>query len=253
MRKTARPRAAREPRSRPGSSPNSDVREILAALERKASKKVRQEALTKYGITAPKAFGVPVGTIRAIAKPYGRDHELALALWKTGWYEARMACAFLGDPARISPAEMDRWMREFDNWAIADTLCFHLFDRTPHAWNKVAAWSQQRGEQQKRAAFALLASLALHDRSSPDAPFRKCLPLIERAASDERNFVKKAVSWALRGVGGRSAALHAKSVALARRLADSDQPAARWVGKDVLRDLSRPLVRKRLAKRASKR
>jgi 3-methyladenine DNA glycosylase AlkD len=150
-----------------------------------------------------------------------------------------MLTAFVEEPERVTAAQMDRWCRDFDNWAIGDTLCFKLFDQTPHAWAKVAQWSKKRDEQQKRAGFALLASLAGHDRNASDAQFLESLALVEGAANDERNFVKKGVSWALRRIGRRNAKLRAASIALARRLAASDDAAARWVGKDALRDLSR--------------
>ena len=158
-----------------------------------------------------------------------------------------MLTSFVDEPARVTPAQMDRWCRDFDNWGICDTVCFHLFDRTPHAWAKVAQWSDQPGEFVKRAAFALLASLAGHDKSASDEEFLATLPLIERAATDERNFVKKGVSWALRRIGRRNAALNAASVTLARRLADSPQAAARWVGKDALRDITSAAVMRSLA------
>jgi 3-methyladenine DNA glycosylase AlkD len=144
---------------------------------------------------------------------------------------------------------MDRWCRDFDNWGICDTVCFHLFDRTPHAWAKVAQWHDQQAEFVKRAAFALIASLAGHDKSSGDEPFVESLRFIERAATDERNFVKKGVSWALRGVGRRNAALHAAALAVARRLAATPEAAARWVGKDPIRDLTKPAVARRFAAR----
>ena len=147
--------------------------------------------------------------------------------------------------------QMDRWCRGFDNWAICDTLCMHLFDRTPHAFAMVQKWSTRRPEFEKRAAFALLASLALHDKAGADAPYLKSLSWIERAATDERNFVKKAVNMALRAVGKRNAALHAAAVAAARRLADATDATARWVGKDALRELTGASVMRRLgAKRA---
>jgi len=142
---------------------------------------------------------------------------------------------------------MDRWCHDFDNWGICDTVCFHLFDRTPHAWGKVAQWSDQPGEFVKRAAFALLASLAGHDKSAGDEAFLATLPLIERAATDERNFVKKGVSWALRRIGRRNAALNAASVIVAGRLAESPLAAASWVGKDALRDITSPAVMRSLA------
>jgi len=224
------------------------VRAVLAKLERQGSRRNR-EGMARYGIVAEKVFGVSVGTLRSLGKELGRDHELALALWDSGWYEARMLTAFVDDPDRVTPAQMDRWCRDFDNWAICDALCFHLFDKTPHAFAKVAQWAKRKDEFEKRAAFALLASVAAHDKSAPEEAFVRCLPLVERAASDERNFVKKGVSWALRGIGHRTPALHAAAIALAQRLAASAEPAARWVGKDTLRDLQRPLVLRKVAAR----
>jgi len=228
------------------------VREALAWLERRGSKRTREEMLTRYGITAPNAFGVSVSAIQQLAKRLGRDHDLAAALWDTGWYEARMLAAYVDDPARVTAAQMDRWARDFDNWGICDTVCFVLFDRTPHAWRKVTQWSGRRDEFVKRAAFALLASLALHDKRTGDEPFLRSLRLVERGASDERNFVRKGVSWALRATGRRNRALNDAAVALARRLAESSEAAARWVGKDALRELTSPAVRRRLEAMSSR-
>lgn len=225
------------------------VREALRWLERHGSRRTRDQMLTRYGITAPKAYGAPVGMIQRLGKQLGLDHELAAALWKTGWYEARMLTAFVEDPAQVTAAQMDRWARDFDNWAIVDTLCFKLFDQTPHAWTKVGQWSRRREEFVKRAGFALLACLALHDKRSGDKPFLGSLRLIERAASDERNFVRKAVSWALRAIGRRSRVLNAGAAGTARRLADSTNPAARSTGKEALRELTNPKVQRRLAAR----
>lgn len=203
--------------------------------------------MARYAISSEKVFGVSVGVLRAYAKRIGRDHALAAALWETGWHEARMLAAFVDDPGRVTPAQMDRWCRDFDNWAICDTVCFHLFDETPHAFRKVAEWSTRRGEFVKRAAFALLASLALHDENAPDEQFLQFLPAIERGAADERNFVKKGVSWALRAVGRRSRALNAAAIQVARRLS-TDEGAPGWVGRDSLRELTSPVVRKSLEK-----
>ena len=225
----------------------SVVRQAVDWLKRRGTKRNR-DGMARYGIVAPKMFGVSVATIQQLGKRLGRDHELAVALWKTGWYEARMLTAFIAEPARVRSAQMDRWARDFDNWAICDTLCFHLFDRTPHAWRKVTQWSRRREEFVRRAAFALLASLALHDRKTIDARFKRALPLIERAAVDERNFVKKGVSWALRSIGRRSRGLHTAAVASARRLAASTKPSARWIGKDALREMTSAAVRKRPAR-----
>lgn len=215
------------------------VREALTWLERRGTKRNR-DGMARYAIVADKVFGVSVADIRQLSKRLGRDHELAAALWESSWYEARMLTAFVEEPTRVTPAQMDRWARDFDNWAICDHLCFHLFDRTPHAWRKIEQWSTRREEFVKRAAFALLASVALHDKRAADAPFRDSLRLIEQGASDPRNFVKKGVSWALRSIGRRNGTLKAVAIDLARRLAESSEPAERWVGKDVLRDLTRP-------------
>ena len=226
---------------------SEQVREALGWLERHGSQRVREEMATRYGIITPRAFGVPVGMIQRLAKRLGRDHELAAALWETGWYEARMLTSFTDEPARVTSAQMDRWARDFDNWGICDTVCLHLFDRTPHAWRKIEPWSRSRDEFVKRAAFALVAGLGLHDKHAGDEPFLRALVLVERGASDERNFVKKGVSWALRVVGRRNRVLNDASVTLARRLAESSEPAARWVGKNAFRELTGPVVRRRLA------
>jgi 3-methyladenine DNA glycosylase AlkD len=222
-----------------------NAKQVLAWLKARGSKRSR-DGMARYGIVAPKVFGVSVGTLRALGKKLGRDHALAEDLWKTGWYEARMLASFVDDPAAVTPAQMDRWCRDFDNWAICDTICFHLFDKTPHAWTKLKLWAGRRDEFGKRAAFALLASLSVHDKKAPDAPFTAGLHLIERAAPDDRNFVKKAVNWALRSIGKRNRALNAAAVALSQKLAASSLAAARWIGKDALRELTSPAIQRRL-------
>jgi 3-methyladenine DNA glycosylase AlkD len=215
-----------------------DVQAVLASLERVSSAKVREDMSTRYGIHTKKAFGVMMRDMQKVAKSIGVNHELALALWDTGWYEARMVASMVDDPAKVTAAQMDRWCKSFDNWAICDTVCFKLFDRTPHAWAKVTQWSSKRDEFVKRTAFALLWALSMHDRRSGDAPFLRGLALIERAADDERNFVKKAVNMALRAVGKRNPALKKAAVAVAQRLAGSQDATARWVGKDAIRELA---------------
>jgi 3-methyladenine DNA glycosylase AlkD len=224
---------------------NARVRETLALLERKGTK-ANRDGLARYGIVAPRSFGVSVGTLKAIGKQMGRDHELALALWKTGWYDARMLVPFIDDPAKVTPAQMDRWAKDFDNWAVCDALCFHLFDKTPHAWQKINQWSRRREEFVKRAAFALIAGVALHDKKAPDAPFLRALRLIEREASDDRNFVKKGISWALRVVGRRNPALNKAAVTVSKRLVASPARAAAWIGRDAFRELTSPMVQRRL-------
>jgi 3-methyladenine DNA glycosylase AlkD len=225
-----------------------EVQVALSTLKRMSTKR-DHENLARFGITASKAFGVSMANIQVLAKRLGRSHELAIALWDTGWYEARMLTSFVDEPARVTPSQMDRWCRDFDNWGICDTVCFHLFDRTPHAWTKVAQWHDKRAEFVKRGAFALLASLALHDKRTGDEPFLESLALIERGATDDRNFVKKGVSWALRGIGRRNAALNTAAVRVARRLSASPEPGARWVGRDALKELTSAALVRRLAGR----
>ena len=174
-----------------------------------------------------------MAAMQRIAKPLAPDHALAAALWDTGWYEARTVACLIDDPARVTPAQMDRWRADFDNWAIVDTACFKLFDRVPGAAAMVEPWAALNDEFGRRAGFALLACLALHGR---DADFPRGLALIEAAATDERNFVKKAVAWALRAIGGKAdPRLRAEARALAARLAASPDKTARWIGKDAAR------------------
>ena len=214
------------------------VREALAWLKRKGTKR-NVQGMARYGIVARRAFGVSMGTMLTLKKRLGKDHALSLALWQTGWYEARLLAALVGDPTPVTRGQMNAWARSFENWADCDTVCFHLFDRTPLAWEMSRQWVKAPSEFVKRGGFALMASLALHDKTAPDQRFRPMLPLIERGARDERNFVKKGVSWALRGIGRRSRTLKAAAVAVAKRLARSEEAAPRWVGKDALRDLVR--------------
>lgn len=227
------------------------VESALAWLERRGTRRNR-EGMARYAIRAKKVFGVSVADLRRFAKRLGRNHALATALWDTGWHEARMLAAFVEEPERVTSSQMDRWCREFENWAICDTVCFHLFARTRHAWRKVDTWSGRREEFAKRAAFALLASLSVHDKAAVDASFLHGLQLIEAAAGDERNFVKKSVNWALRSIGKQNLDLNKAAVRTARRLAESEHAAARWVGKDALRELESPAVAQRLAARSSR-
>ena len=216
--------------------------EVIATLERMATKSIR-DGMGRYGIPSDHALGISVGALRALGKKLGKSHTLALELWASEIYEARLLASFVGEADQLTSAQMDRMCRDFDNWAVCDTMAFALFDKSPHAFGRVKAWSTKKPEFEKRAAFALLASLALHDKTATNEAFLKTLPLIARAASDPRNFVKKGVSWALRHTGHRNAALHRASVALARRLAASSDVPSRWVGKDALRDLERALVK----------
>jgi 3-methyladenine DNA glycosylase AlkD len=220
-------------------------------LKSHGTKSVR-DGMARYAIPSDRAFGVAMRDIQSLAKRLGRNHELASQLWATGWYEARMLASYVDDPAFVTPRQMDKWCRDFDNWAICDTVCFALFDRTPHAWSKVEQWSRRNEEYVKRAAFALLWALSVHYEGDDDDPFFKALPLIERAAPDERNFVKKAVNMALRAIGKRNPGLNAAALEVAERLAASPVPAARWVGKQASRELTSPAVAKRIGSKSGR-
>ncbi|HEY0624837.1 DNA alkylation repair protein [Sphingomonas sp.] len=207
---------------------------VLAALEAEGSAKVRDAMGPRYGIvTADRVFGVPMARIQAIARPLGKDHDLAAAMWGTRVYEGRMIAFLIDDPARVTHAQMDAWRAGFDNWAVTDTACFKLFDKVDGAAAMVEPWTRLNDEMGRRAGFALLACLALHGKP---ADYPRGLALIEGAASDERNFVKKGANWALRAIGGKKdPALRAAARELAAKLAASDDRTARWNGKDALR------------------
>jgi len=254
MKKKAKGSAARAEAKKAARTPlttDAKVAKALAWLEKKGTQETR-DGMARQGITAAKAFGVPVGTIHRLARAIGKDHALALELWETGWYEARLLCAFIDVPERVTAAQMERWCKGFDSWSVCDTLCFHLFDRSSHAFAKIEAWAGREDEFQKRAAFALLASVALHRREATQRVFRRGLELIEAAAEDERIFVKKGVSWALRVLGRRDPELHEVATELARKLSASKSASARWIGKEALRDLGGPIVKRQLAKRAAR-
>ena len=222
--------------------------QVQAALTwlKSHSTKATLDGMARYAIPSDHAYGVAMKDIKALGKMLGRNHALAVALWATGVYEARMLTSFVADPEQLTPAQMDRWCKDFDNWAFCDAMSFNLFDRTPHAWAKVTQWSNSRNEFGKRTAFALLWSLTVHDKVAGDELFIQGLALIEREAGDERNFVKKAINMALRAIGKRNRALNSAALVVARRLASSEDATARWVGKDALRELTSPGVTKRL-------
>lgn len=227
-------------------SPGEDqVAFALAWLQRHRTR-AALEGMARYAIPSDRAYGVAMRDIKALGTLLGRNQSLAVRLWDTGVYEARMLASFVGDPERLTAAQMERWCKDFDNWAICDAMSFNLFDRTPHAWTKVAQWSRRRHEFQKRTAFALLWSLTVHDKSAADEAFEQGLLLVEREAGDARHFVKKATNMALRAIGKRNRALNAAAVAVARRLAGSDDATARWVGRDALRELTSRALTTRL-------
>ncbi|MBM4184837.1 MAG: DNA alkylation repair protein [Gemmatimonadetes bacterium] len=233
--------------------PTLDLTTCLAWLERHGKKRHRDQLASRFAIVTDKAFGTSMTDVKRLAKRIVKNHALAPALWVSGWHEAKALAAFVADPERVTPAMMDRWCKVMRNWADCDTVCFVLFDKTPHALAKIEQWARRRPEFERRAAFALFASVALHDKKVPDTSLIALLPLCLAAANDERNFVKKAVSWAMRAMGSRSRACHEAVLPLADELANSSDKTKRWIGKDVLEDLTRPMVTKRLELKEARR
>jgi 3-methyladenine DNA glycosylase AlkD len=228
------------------------MQDVLARL-RKLGRPENVAGMARYGITAKAALGVPVAPLRALARELGRNHTLAQQLWSTGIHEARILAALVDEPDKVTPGQMDRWARDFDNWALCDGVCLHLFGRTPHAWGKLRFWAGRREEFVRRAAFALMAVLAVHAKDAPDDAFLALLPLIERASADERNGVKKAVNWALRQIGKRNLALNRAALRAAERIRAQGTPAARWIASDALRELRGTAVQQRLRERRLRR
>ena len=208
-----------------------------------------REGMARFGIKAERALGIRIPALRAIAKRVGRDHALAAELWASGIHEARILACFVDDPAEVTEEQMEAWAAEFDSWDLVDQCCANLFDRTPFAWAKAVAWSERAEEFVKRAGFSLMAVLAVHDKKAPDERFEAFLPIIEREVGDPRNFVRKAVNWALREIGKRNPALNAQAVEMARRILETGERSARWVASDALRELTSEPMQARLSKR----
>jgi 3-methyladenine DNA glycosylase AlkD len=210
--------------------------DVLKRL-RAAGSATNVAGMARYGIRPAKAYGVSTPVMRSIAKELGRDTELASALWSTNVLEARMVATMIADPLQIPEAEVERWVSQFDCWSVCDSACICLLWKTPFAWRKVREWSSRKPEYERRAAFALLAGLAVHDKKATDKQFRTALRLVAKAARDDRNFVKKAVNWALRQIGKRNAALREEAIEVAESLAAAESRSARWIGHDALREL----------------
>jgi 3-methyladenine DNA glycosylase AlkD len=209
----------------------------------------RPDALTgmaRYGIRTARAFGASVPQLRTMAKKLGRNHVMALQLWKTGIHEARILAGMIDDPAQVDEDQMEDWAKDFDSWDLVDGSCGNLFDRTPFAVKKAYEWSARKEEYVKRAGFVLMAELAVHDKRAVNSTFQRFLPLIVREASDERNFVKKAVNWALRQIGKRNAMLNGAAIRTCKQLQRIDSKSAKWIASDALRELTSEAVRRRL-------
>ena len=219
--------------------------EIIAEL-RSLAHPENLPGMARYGIETSSALGVSIPILRKIARREGKDHGLARDLWASGIHEARILAAMVDAPGKVTAAQMDRWVKAFDSWDLCDQVCSNLFDQSAFAYDKVFEWAGREETFVRRAAFALIACLAVHDKAAPDDKLAAFLPAIEAAAVDERNFVKKAVNWALRQIGKRSRALNRRAIACAKRVAKLDSKAARGVARDARRELESEKVQARL-------
>ncbi len=221
--------------------------EVVKRLKQRGDPKAAEGA-ARFGIRASNILGVSAPDLRRLAKEVGKDHALAARLWRTGIHDARVLAALIDDPARVTPRQMERWAADFDSWAVCDAACCCLFDRTPYAWNKAVGWTGREPEYVKRAGFVLMAALAVHDKKAPDERFEAFLPFLVRHAADERNFVKKAVNWALRQIGKRNARLNKLAIRTAEDIRRTGSRAAKWIAADALRELTSTKVRARLTR-----
>lgn len=214
------------------------ARELVRELRAAGSEKNR-EGMARFGIRAEGVLGVPIAVLRPLAKRVGRDHHLAQALWDSGIHEARILASMVDEPEKVTVRQMEAWARDFDSWDLVDQCCANLFARTPMAYRMAERWAGRKPEFVKRAGYSLMASLAVKDKTAPDAPFERFLELVEREAHDDRNFVRKAVNWALRQIGKRNDRLRGKAIRTAERILSQDTRSARWIATDALRELRR--------------
>jgi 3-methyladenine DNA glycosylase AlkD len=223
----------------------ASAKDILKKL--KAKERPNQlDGMARYGISTEGRLGVKVPDMRKIAKEAGKDHALALELWKTGIPDAQIVAALVGEPEKLTDAQMEDWVRDFNSWDVCDQVCMNLFDKSPLAIKKIHDWSRREEEFVKRAAYALIACLAWHDKEAEDETFIKLFPVIKRGATDERNYVKKSVNWALRHIGKRNSPLNRAAIDIAEEIKHMDSKAARWIASDALRELKSENVQKRL-------
>jgi len=223
----------------------ASVKDVLQQLQSKAHPEQLQ-GMAKYGMTVEQRLGVSIPDMRKLAKEIGRDHRLALGLWRTGITEARIVASMVGDPAKLTEDQMEDWVIGINSWDVCDQVCMNLFEKSRLAWKKAADWSEREEEFVKRTAFSLIACLAWHDKKASDERFIGLLPLIMRGATDERNFVKKAVNWALRNIGKRNLNLNQAAINAAKAIRRLDSKAARWAASDALRELESEAIQGRL-------
>jgi 3-methyladenine DNA glycosylase AlkD len=228
------------------------TREVLDEIEA-AADPARRPGMARVGIAVERALGVSIPACRRIAREHRGDHSLALDLWRTGIHEARIIASMVDDPARVTLQQTERWVADFDSWDVCDQVCSNLFGATPFAYDLARTWGEREEEFVKRAGFTLIAERAVHDHEPDDDFWRSWLPVIRSGATDDRNYVKKAVNWALRQIGKRDLVLNAAAIAEAEALLEMEDPSARWIARDALRELTSEAVQTRLRTRPAPR
>jgi len=218
---------------------------VIAEMKSKADPKA-VAGMARFGISSKNTLGLSIPTIREMAKKIGTNHQVAQGLWQSGIHEARILAAFVDDPSLVTEAQMEKWVSEFDSWDVCDQVCSGLLDRTPFARAKALEWSKREEEFVKRAGYVLMAALAVHDKKAPDSEFLRFFGQIEKGSTDRRNFVKKAVNWALRQIGKRNLKLNRAALELAQKISKKDSPSARWIAADAIRELKSEAVQKKL-------
>ncbi len=211
------------------------------------------KGMARFGINPNNNYGISVSTLRKLAKETGRDHQLAQRLWSTGIRDARMIAALIDEPKLVTEEQMERWVKDLNSWDLCDHCCGNLFDKTEFAYKKAVQWSKRKEEFVKRAGFALMAWLAVHDKKAGDGQFEKFLTIIERESDDDRNHVKKAVNWALRNIGKRNLPLNGKAIKTAKDIKKMDSKCAKWIASDAIRELTSEKVQERLKKSKARR
>jgi 3-methyladenine DNA glycosylase AlkD len=225
--------------------------EVIAELRSHANPK-NVEGMARFGIASTNTLGISIPTLRAIARRCGRDHALALALWDSGIHEARILACLVEDPKTVTKKQLESWVRDLDSWDVCDGFATGFVDATPFAYDLAMKWSRSKHEFVKRAAFATIAGLAVHDKKAPDDNLLQFLPIISRESGDDRNFVKKAVNWALRQIGKRNFACNTAAIACAEQIRADGTKAGRWIAADALRELRSKAVQTRLRKNAAR-
>ncbi len=218
---------------------------ILTHLEHKGNPS-NLEAMDKFGINTRHAYGVQIPELRRLAKNIGPHHQMASELWRSRKHEAMILAAYIDDPVKVTERQMEDWVRDFDSWDVCDQVCGNLFDRTDFAHKKAIEWTYRKEEYVKRAGFVLMACLAVHDKKAGFAAFEKFFPHMVRECRDDRNYVKKAINWALRQIGKRSLTLNRKAMLVAEEIAKVDSPSAKWIASNALWELRSEAVQKRL-------